>query len=268
MVLENNGRRYKVLDLRMETSKYRTYLCEDVDSAKLCLLQIPVGVTGNGDSQRACFVLKILREAADEYQAQYELQGHQGQLNYNLLFPRLLDSFIATEQSSRMVNIVDFTAAETSNLIPLSSVSKASKRLELSTSAWIMGRLLKLLGFAHEQGIAVRALVGGNILIEPAEHLTLVFDWSSAMFYQSEVPMAVCKDDIASAAKTVLVAIGANTETGVYPYLLDDEQRYIDFLWRLASRRESDAQKAHEQFYKLVEELWGRKFREFVALPL
>jgi hypothetical protein len=117
-----------------------------------------------------------------------------------------------------------------------------------------MGRLLKLLAFTHDEGIAVRALGGGNILLEPSQHFALVFDWSSAMVYQAEVPMKVRKDDIAGAAKAVLASIG-NTETGEYPYPLGDDKPYVDPLG-VGESSEADPTSTREVL-RAIEQLWA-----------
>ena len=134
-----------------------------------------------------------------------------------------------------------------------------------------MGRLLKLLAFTHGEAIAVRTLTGSNVLLVPDRHFALVFDWSSAMTYPEFIPRAVQTDEVAHAAKAVFAAIGGDPQTGHYPYLRDgdDESRqYVDFLWRLASGRVSTAEKAHTQFYELVDALYGKKFHPFTTLPL
>lgn len=131
-----------------------------------------------------------------------------------------------------------------------------------------MGRLLKLLAFVHDEGIAVRALEGNNILLELEQHFTVVFDWSSSQTHQSGVPKDLRKNDIAGAAKAVFKAIGGNPESGEIVTPPGDERRYTEFLWNLATRREASAERAHEQFYKLIRELFGREFHEFTTLPL
>ena len=153
-------------------------------------------------------------------------------------------------------------------LAPLSNISQRDNlRIGLRSSAWVMGRLLKLLAFAHDEGIAVKLLEGNNILLEPERHFVVVFDWSMAQLYPVEVPATERRSDISSAARAVLHATGADAATGVYPYPSDEAPKYVQFIWHLASRRESNAEEAHTQFYELVDALFGRKFLPFQTLP-
>jgi len=78
-------------------------------------------------------------------------------------------------------------------------------------------------------------------------------------------------DEVAQAAKAVLAAIGDDSTTGHSLYLRggdDNSRRYVEFLWKLASRQVSSAEKAHSQFYELVDAIYGRKFHPFTTLPL
>ena len=270
MILDRGSVRYQVGGKPVaETDSYRVYVCEDVASGRRYLSQVATSVVKNGGLERAAYLLRELGSTAELFERENALVNPGRLVSYDRLFPQLVEGFIADDQGGRRVNILGFTEVDDpALLVPLSNLAvKDGLRVSLPSSAWVMGRLLKLLGFAHGEGIAVKALGGGNILLEPARHFALVFDWSAATTYQLEVPTAVRKDDIAGAAKTVLASIGANIETGTYPYSLDKDQRYVDFLWRLANHREANAQRAHEQFYELVGELWGRKFRKFETLP-
>jgi len=269
MILDRGSVRYQVGGKPVaETDSYRVYVCEDVASGQRYLLQVATSVVKNGGLERAAYLLGELRSTAELFERENALVNPGQLVSYDRLFPQLVDGFIAEDQGGRRINILGFTEVDDpALLVPLSNLAvKDGLRVSLTSSAWVMGRLLKLLGFAHGEGIAVKALGGGNILLEPAQHFALVFDWSSATTYQDEVPVRVRKDDIASAAKTVLASTGANIETGK-PFPLDGEPRYTDFLWRLAHGREADALRAHDQFYELVDELWGREFRKFETLP-
>lgn len=152
--------------------------------------------------------------------------------------------------------------------MPLSNLKTRDRlRIALPSSAWVLGRLLKLLAFAHGEGIAVRALTANNVLLEPDRHFVVVLDWTIALTHPTNnVPSQVRAADIASAAQAVFGSIGGDPLTGDFRY--DGDSRYVDFIRRLASARSSNAEKAHDQFYELVDELWGRTFRPFETLPL
>lgn len=270
MKLEGSFSEYDVEQLVAETATYRVYLCEDVGSGKMLLLQIATSIEHNGGLSRGAYILRELKQTADLFEAEYAKANQGRLLSYDRLFPLVVDSFKAEDQGDRQVNILAFTEVDDPRLlVPLSNLaSKDHKRVSLVSSAWIMGRLLKLLGFAHGERIAVRSLSGSNILLEPTRHFAFVFDWSSSLTNLNEISRQSRKDDIASAAKAVFAAIGGNPKTGAFQYPDEEDPRYVKFLWDLACRHHSDAQKAHDQFYELVEEIWGRKFRSFTTLPL
>ncbi len=273
MILTNGSNQYQVGERVAETETYRIYLCEEVETGRQCLLQIAAEVEHNGGLDRAAYVLGKLKQTSDLFEAKFA-ETNEGRLSYDYLFPQLVDSFVSgEEQGRRRVNILAFTEVDdVTELVPLSNLAtKHGMRVDLKTSAWILGRLLKLAAFAHGQGIAIRALSGGNILLLPERHFAITFDWSSSLTHQGKIPAEIRKDDIASAAKTAFAAIGGDPEIGDYPYdgeLDDKDRRYLELVWRYASRRESDAEKAHRQLYDLLEELWGRKFHPFIPLPL
>lgn len=268
MLLTHEEAQYDVSEQVAEAANYRLYICKDVASGQQALLQVATSVMQNGGLERAAFVLKQLKQTSDLFEVEFASRGGQGLLSYERLFPQVHDSFISEAQGNRRCNVLTISEVDdVHQLVPLSNVTtRNSLRVALPSSAWVMGRLLKLLTFVHGEGIAVRSLSSRNILLEPARHFVVVLDWSSALTHPAEVPMTLRKDDIASAATAVFAAIGGNPNTGEFSY--DGDRRYVEFIWRLASRREGNAERAHEQFYELVSELWGRKFRPFETLPL
>lgn len=270
--ITNEARQYRVGEKVAVTASFRAYLCEEVESGRRCLLQIASDVSCNGDLERAAFVLRQLRRVADEFEELNAQKFPDGRpLSYERLFPEVVDSFVPDNQGARRVNILAFAEVEdVTLLVPMSNLlDRDHQRISLTSSAWVLGRLLKLLAFAHDEGVAVRALGGSNILLEPDRHFALVFDWSSAQLHDS-IPSRVRRSEIASAASAVFRSIGGNVETGEYPYqdIVPSEIRYIEYVWQLATRPPSNALKVHHQFYELVDELWGRSFRPFTTMPL
>ena len=252
-----------------ETATYRVYICKDHATGQQYLLQVATAVEHNGGLERAAFVLKELKQASDLIEAEHAKSDPKHLLNYDRLFPEVVAGFTSDEQGKRRVNILSLKDIDTvTKMVPLSNlIARDHRRVNLESGAWIMGRLLKLLSFAHSQGVAVRMLQGNNVLIEPKNHFVVVFDWSSAYTYQEDVPSENRKDDIAGAAKAVFAAIGGNPDTLDFPYDLDD-RRYIELLQRFARRREGNAEEAHRSFYELLDELFGRGYRPFKTLPL
>lgn len=270
MILNHNSAQYRVGNRVAEAAKYRVYICEDAVTNEQYLLQIATEIEHNGGLDRAAFVLRELKHTSDLLEEEYAKQIEDQTLNYDRLFPFVVNSFVSEEQGKRRVNILSLKdVGSLSEIVPLSNLrNRDGLRIDLPSSAWIMGRLLKLLGLAHSKGTAVRILSGSNILIGPQNHSLVVFDWSSVHTYQQVVPFENRADDIANAAQAVFAAIGGDLETLTYPYTADNEHQYIKYLSGLTKGQEGDAERAHTSFYELVDELFGRGFRPFKSLPL
>lgn len=267
MIVANGNTKYEVSELVAEAVNYRLYVCKDVETGKQALLQVAADVMQNGSLERAAFILRELKQTSDLFEAEYAKRGGEGLLSYERLFPQVVDSFVSEDQGKRRLNVLSVSEVDdVHQLVPLSNLmNRNGLRVALPSSAWMMGRLLKLLAFAHGENIAVRALSSNNILVEPERHFVVVLDWSLSLTQPTDISPTLCKDDISNAAKVVFSTIGGNPDNGDFPY--DGDRRYVDFIWRLANRREGNAEKAHDQFYELVNELWGRKFRPLETLP-
>ncbi len=264
---------YDVHKIVADAKKYRLHLCAQKASGRQCLLQIASAVEFNGELDRVAFILQELKRRSDELEEEYAQvkEDSNVMLNYEIAFPELVDSFICDEQGGRRVNVLAFRNVEdVSKMVPLSNITKKDRlRIDLRTSAWIMGKTLKFLTFAHGAGISVGLVTGNNILIEPDQHYVLIFDWSFAQMHIDKVPSDLRCQDISQAAKAVITAFGGDLETGYFPGVDDEDfHRHTDYLVQLAHGRETRAEKAHENFYKIVDSLWKREFYPFTVHPL
>lgn len=264
---------YRVGKKVAETSEYRLYLCMQEEPERQCLLQIAAATDHNGGLDRAAYILGELERRSGELETEYEQvkTKPEDMLNYGLGFPELVDSFICQEQGGRRINILAFRGVEdVSNMVPLSNVTvKDQLRVDLRTSAWIMGKLLKLLVFAHGEKISVGLMTGNNILIEPNQHYVLIFDWSAAQTHSETVPAETRSQEISQAAQAVITVLGGDLETGDFPDDGDEAfSQYTDHLLRLARGGENQATRAHEKFYELIDSLWQRKYHPFTTKPL
>ena len=266
--------KYEVGALLAETTAYRVYLCQEVESGLQYLLQIASSVEQSGKLDKASFALGKLKTIAAEYETLHAEQGGTRLLSYERLFPMLIDSFVPERQGGRRVNILGFSEVDdVKTLVPLSNLTaKDHQRIDLRSSAWILGRLLKLLGMTHSEGISVNMLSGANVLIEPSRHFAVVFDWSSAQTHPGQlVPRKNRVEDVANAAKAVFIALGGDPLTADYPYVRetdDNDRRYIALVTRIMQQRESSAERAHQQLYGLIDDIYGRKFHPFTPMPL
>lgn len=231
------------------------------------LAQVANGVANNDAITRNAFVLSKLDNAATELETEYAKLG-KGMLNYHLSFPEVYDTALFENSKANIVrfrNIKDVT-----KVIPLLKVWKSGLKIDLRTSAWIMGKLLKILAFAHDQDIKVNTITGNNILIEPDQHYVLLFDWSRSVL--GKVPASTKREEVKMAAQCVVRALGGNLDAA---RVNDADIPYTDYLHTLYTRGDSDATKAHRRFYEVVDSLcsnpdsvWKTGFYPFTTAKL
>lgn len=266
----NGPNRYRVIKEVTEPGHYRLYLCEQEETGRQCLLQIATTVEYNGELQRSAYILEKLTLHAEKLEEEYKnvKTDPNALLNYQLGFPELVDSFIYQEQGGRQINILAFRNVENvKDMVPLINITvKNNSRIDLRTSAWIMGKALKMLDFVHAQGISVNLMTDKNILTN-TQHYVVIFDWSKAQIYEQTVPRDIQCREISQAAQAVIVALGGNVKTEIFPE--NDSKEYIDYLLKLARGNMSGgAKKAHEDFYEIVDRTWEREFYPFTVEPL
>lgn len=273
MQITNGDNHYSVGSLVAESEKYRLYLCKQEGTERQCLFQIATEIRHNGSLDRNAFFLGELQRRAEALELDYEKVRTRPDsvLNYQLGFPELVDSFVCLEQGGRRVNILAFRNVEdVSKMVPLSGITeKDHLRVDMRTSAWILGKLLKLLVFAHSENIVVKQLDAGNILIEPDQHYVLIFDWSDAVTFAGEIPEGYCREEISAVSKAVANVLGVDLITGTF--FNDDGYfalSYGNYIVWLANGNERNAERAHHNFYELVDKLWPRGFYKFTTKPL
>lgn len=256
-----------------EAASFRLHECP-IGEGELGILKVAIDPLGDGLLDREALILQTLQVKAERLEAQYTQIKTQPQdfLNYQLMFPLLVESFHSPELADRRVNVIKF-AVPTKDLEvwePLERLwSQSRVRLDPRSSAWVLGKLLKVLAFAHEQGMAVNQIDGSNILINPDQHYVLIFDWTQARSYHHEVPAEIAGAEIAQAASLLVSALGGDLATGSLP--ADDQlvdRRYADYLFKLTRGEETDTAKTQREFYHLVRSLWPRQFHPFTTYPL
>lgn len=258
MIIKNGSRSYVVGQEVARAPRYNLYMCTTKDGRE-CLLQVAASQEFNGSLDCEVYVLKTLKTSADALQEEYARDNPDKFLNYDLGFPEVVDSFVCSEQGNRRINILAFrNVSQVSKMVPISGIVKRDKlRVDLKTSAWIMGKLLKMLSFAHNEGIAVEKVGGDNILIEPDQHYVLIFDWSKAKVYTGEIPAEVRRLEISRAAKTVITVLGGDFQKEEIP---DDGEEcfagYREVIFEIANGDFNDALRAHQKFYEFVEKNW------------
>ena len=272
MEIKNGSNVYQV-GIEVGTADgYDLYLCKQNEIERQYLLQIAAEVRDNIALSRATYILEELKIRSDKLEAEYapKKKDPKKMLNYQLGFPELLDTFISSEHEGRRINVLAFRNVEdVSDLKPLRNiVVKDCLRVDIRSSAWIMGKALKMLAFTQSQNIAVELDVE-NILIEPNKHYVVFFDFSTGKIFSDEVPSEIRCEEISQAAKAVIIIMGGDLETDFIPDDGDPAfKRYANFILRLAKGNESNAKKACEGFYEIVHESWPREFYPFTTIPL
>lgn len=268
MKLKGKTTEYEVGALVAQDDRFDIYFCEDVGDVTKRFLLVVAKEGMNQFVDRWAFALgEMSHEAARLEKAYAEVKKDPNdRLNYQLMFPVLMETF--KSPGGRQVMILAFMYSEPSAMVPIARmIHKDRLRVDLKTSVWMMGKLLKLLTFAHSQGISMGQVDTGSILIEPDHHHVVGFNWSDAAMYDT-LSDDVAKQEIADAALVVVDALEGDAETRVIPNNEGEEgERYIAHLWTLVDGLHGDAAVAHQRFYELVEKLWKRTFYPFTTFP-
>ena len=247
------------------------YLVTDEADGSWYLLKVSTDIAGNGLLDREALVLKDIEAEVDRIRTTEKPGTTDGGLHYEKCFPRLRESFLLTEQDNRRINIIEIPDTDSiGDLVPIERWRTREKvRIDPKSSAWVMGRLLKVFTLTHPIGISVGKIDGGNILANAKMHRALFFDWTEAHQYPLYVPPEKVGEEIAAAATQVFLALGGSVGKGTLP---DSDQltdaRYATLLLQFMGGSERDPDKAAKRFYKLVREMWGKEFHIFNPIPL
>lgn len=263
---------YEIGALIGRTADYSVYLATGSDDDREYLLKIATDAGRNGLLDREAFLLRDLHtEIARRDEAYQRDRGAEKRLGYHRCVPLLADSFVVPEQGNRRVNLTSVYGTEPlSELVPLEQWRTRERvRLDPKTSAWIMGRLLKILTLTHPFGVAVGKIDGGNILVNPAEHHVTFFDWTRAHRHTEPLPAKVARDELAAIATHTMLALGGNPGTGELPGSEQlPDSRFADFLQQLIDGKRTNPIATGAEFYELVDDLWERGFHPFTTHPL
>lgn len=264
--------RYGIGKILGKTSRFNSYICA-LEGGDQGILKIASTTEYNSLLDREAMILTDMASEAIRLEEKYARvkEDKDSLLNYQICFPHLVESFIAPTQGDRRVSILTFPAVEDiGTLVPLGHLaSRDHVRVDRKTSAWMMGKFLKILVFAHSQNISVNEVTCDNILIERDQHYVIIFDWTLATIHQGGVPHDITREDISRGAGEIIRALGGDPSSGELPN--DDQDldgRYRKYLYDLVRGNEHDASYAHECFYTLVRSLWPRVYWPFTTYNL
>jgi len=264
LVITGKAGNYEIMRALGSNSRLNYHACRN-EADEWQVLAIASTVEQNAVVDRTGYLLGRLAKSSEECEKGFAEQTHSGRrVHYDWLFPRVVDTFVLHEQGERRVNILSFPEANLKKAFALEQLIEKKQRVDLKTSAWIMGRLLKLLGFLHESNVQTPILIS-NFLLEPENHRLLMLNWTDATIGDVPTPAQQCFV-IKQAAECVLLLLGAEYSDGAWHYdyeLEGDEERYIQCLKAFHKGDYNDAFQAHAAFYDTVESLWGRKYHPF-----
>lgn len=250
--------------------RFKMYHCIAGDN-KVCILKIARKTAFNGLLDREAFLLETMKAEAESLEEEYRrIKGtDQVWLNYHFFFPQVIETFISKEQGNSRINILSMAhiASDLDKLTPISYLlSRENVRVDPRSSAWILGKLLRMLVFIQSQNISVKDLSGDNILINREKHYVSLFDWTKAVLGNSPMPKEIVSVEIAKVAELITSILGGDPETGKLP---EDKQlvdkRYENFIKNMADGLVDDIGQAHDKFYELIWSLWPRKFHQFTT---
>ena len=249
---------YDLQSLVAKNNRFELFQCTNKTGEEF-LYQVPTE-TGDEHVDKNVFFLDRINALSNDVEKLAETI-----LNYNLGFPSVVDSFVEDQKSSYVLkfNGVD----RVSDVIPIIKLCKEGFKVDLRTSAWILGKLLKTISFAHANGIEICNISANNVLIYPNMHYVIVFDWSNAEL--TKITSVIAKREIKKAASVVIKAVGGDLKAA---RVCDADESYINYIETLAEYGEKCAIKAHTDFYNIVNELcsvpnsvWKSGFHEFNA---
>lgn len=273
VITSPTGKTYRVKQEIGETDIYRLRECV-LEDGTIAIFKVAKAAEHNPVLDREAYLLKTMRTESDAIEAEFaEKYPEKQPLNYHFCFPEVIETFVMPEHENRRAIVLGFPninpSGKLNELAALSFItSRDQVRVDPRTSAWILGKLLKMLVFTQSIDVAINNLTTENILINREQHYVALFDWSEADFGTKLTPQKTT-EEITAVTEAVLEVLGADLETGT---LVPDEQMtdssYEDLLKEFKAGTESDAQQAHARFYKLIKSLWPRGFHKFATHPL
>ena len=241
----------------VDHSGYRLYVVSQ-PSGRVGLMKIAASVSDNELIQYEWKVLSDLSEQA-KILDQEAISFENKPPFYGTIFPNPIEIFTADKRKGFFFGF-NQEISRFEQLSPLSILLK-NQRVDLQTCVWILGKLLKLLVFIHENGYANRFINPSNILVETKLHGVFCLDWSHSCQPNRCTP-ADQQEDIHSTARLIWKIAGGNeTNPPVYdPDILTPEQynEFVDFLHHMRSGIES-ARYFHTQIYQMADRFWSRE---------
>lgn len=169
--------------------------------------------------------------------------------NYDLLFAKLMSSSMEESQQDRRINIMTIPETDLDSITPMSKLT-AQTEVDVRSSIWVLGRLLKFYGLFEIMRVANNddackypKFSENDYLIGPRHHRVVYYN------YSGEIYDVYAKEIVSKITQSIL---GWTVFDGSQESL-----RYQSLLASFANDGRQTAAEAHKELYDLVRELWG-----------
>lgn len=142
-------RDYTILQPLDEAKHSKNYLARDGDGESV-ILKISKTFDDNHMLLQEARNFRLYSEVAELYDGDDDCDERgSSPSKYDLLFAKLEETFLEESQHDRRINIFSIRDINYNDLVPLSELHEKVK-IDLRTSSWILGRLLKWYAFQAE----------------------------------------------------------------------------------------------------------------------
>ena len=153
-------------------------------------------------------------------------------------------------------------------------------------AAWILERLLSILGFVHSKGIIHTNIDPAHIMVRPRDHNVYLIDWGYSVIRPGVTDQGfkilnedysppeveghkhpIPASDLYSSGKCMVYLLGGDIQTDLIPDKVNPAfRRFVEFFLRKSPlQRAQDAWEMYNALKELRTEIWGsKKFVEFL----
>ena len=240
-----------------ETKTYRLYVAK-LPSGQLGLMKIALTSKFNNLIVKESQILKSMQRLAQEIDEK-RTKSKETPPFYGAMFPQVIEEFDAGGRRAMFLGYKE-CIDNFKQLVPLSVIT-ATERVDLQTTHWVLGKLLKLLTFFHSWGItyAINLVNTSNVLVETNLHGVFVLDFSEAI----EEPMKKDRINDIMAAGKMAWEIAGGTDDNDPPFDKDimswqSYTNYLNFIRRLMNGETDDAYEELFSIYELSDQIWPK----------
>lgn len=261
----------------VETEDYRLYVAK-LPSGQFGLMKISINNNLSEVLENEISLLEKAQSVSDEIDQKYDSLTTD-QPYYGASFPKIVERIDAGGRAGMFLGYNQCIQSY-KQLVPLSAIT-ANVRVDLKTTQWVLGKLLKVISFFHgwRMHCGVKLINTSNVLVETNLHGVFVLDFSRATTEPTDQDYV---NDIVGAGK-IAWQISGGTDKNDPPHdpeIMSKENyvEYVKFIRRLMEGRSSAAYEEFMAIYDLSDKIWPkvpkfdgngtkRQFHEFKTYP-